>query len=62
MNDTVPAVALGACDVSLLDLVNSYCTVINDRYYHAPILITKIVDKNGKVIYTAKTEQKKIGL
>ena len=60
LNDTVPAVALGACDVSLLDLVNSYCTVINDGYYHAPILITKIVDKNGKVIYTAKTEQKKV--
>lgn len=60
LNDTVPATALGACDVSLYDLVNSYCTVINDGYYHDPILVTKIVDRNGNVVYEAKTEQKKV--
>lgn len=60
LNDTVPATALGACDVSLYDLVNSYCTAVNDGYYHNPILVTKIEDRNGKVIYEAKTEQKKV--
>lgn len=60
LNDTVPATALGACDVSLYDLVNSYCTVINDGYYHEPILVTKIVDHNGNVVYEADMKQKKV--
>lgn len=59
LNDTVPATCLGACDVSLYDLTNSYCTVINDGYAHDPILVTKIEDRNGKVIYQApKTDHK----
>lgn len=60
LNDTVPATALGACDVSLYDLVNAYCTVINDGNYHDPILVTKIVDRDGKVIYEAPKKQKQV--
>lgn len=48
----IPSVCLGSSDVSLLELVNSYCTVVNEGKTHEPILITKIEDKNGKVIYT----------
>lgn len=60
LNDTVPATALGACDVSLYDMVNSYCTVINDGCYHEPVLVTKIVDRHGNVVYSAEAEQKKV--
>ena len=60
LNDTVPATALGACDVSLLDLVNSYATIIDDGYYKDPVLVTKIEDKNGKVIYEAPNTRKKV--
>ncbi len=53
LNDTMPSVCLGGNDVTLLDLTNSYCTVMADGEYQRPILVTKILDKNGKVIYTA---------
>jgi len=53
-----PATCLGASDVSLLELVNSYATVINEGIYHDPILITRIEDKDGNVVYQPKTEQR----
>ena len=52
----IPSVCLGSSDVSLLELVNSYCTVINDGLAHDPVLITKIEDKDGKVIFELKNE------
>jgi len=54
----IPSVSLGASDVSLLELVNAYCTTINDGMTHEPILVTRIEDKNGRVIYENKVEQK----
>jgi len=54
----IPSVSLGSSDVSLLELVNSYCTAVNDGMTHDPILVTRIEDKNGKVIYEHKVEQK----
>jgi penicillin-binding protein 1A len=56
LNDT-PSTCLGSSDVSLEELVNAYCTVINDGMAHRPVLIEKITDQNGKVIYEAKREQ-----
>jgi len=55
-----PSTCLGSSDVSLLELVNSFGTVINEGMYHDPILVTRIEDKNGKVIYSAPTEQKRV--
>ena len=57
LNET-PAVSLGASDVSLLELVNAYGTVINDGMVHDPVMVTRIEDKNGKIIYRHKQEQK----
>ncbi|MDD4921696.1 MAG: transglycosylase domain-containing protein [Bacteroidales bacterium] len=54
----IPSVSLGASDVSLLELVNSYCTVVNDGMTHDPVLVTRIEDRNGKVIFENKLEQK----
>lgn len=56
--EEVPSLALGACDVSLLELVNAYCTVVNDGRTHQPVLVTKIVDRDGRIIYSEPTEQK----
>ncbi|MBR4275770.1 MAG: penicillin-binding protein [Prevotella sp.] len=57
--DDAPSLALGSCDVSLLELTNAYCTAANGGKAHPePILITKIVDRNGNEIYTAPTEEK----
>ena len=52
--DTVPALALGASDVCLLDLVNSYCTVIDRGQYNDPVLVLRIEDRDGPLLYQAK--------
>ena len=56
--ENVKSLPLGACDVNLLELVNAYCTVIADGRFAKPILITKIEDRNGRIIYEAKRESK----
>ena len=56
--DPTPSLALGSSDVNLLELVNSYCTVANDGRMHEPVLVTRILDRDGREIYTAPTEQR----
>ena len=53
----VPSVGLGSSDVSLYEIVNSYCTMANGGYKVEPILVTKIVNNKGEVIYEAKPEK-----
>jgi len=52
--DIVPSVSLGSGEVTLLDLVNSYASVVADGMYEAPVLVTRIEDKNGKVLWRYK--------
>lgn len=57
--DETPSLALGSSDVTLLELANAYSTIVNNGKAHdEAILITKIVDRNGKTIYVAPEEQK----
>ncbi|MFM2291201.1 MAG: hypothetical protein RIS29_1014 [Bacteroidota bacterium] len=58
--DDKPSTSLGSSDVSLLELLNSYATVVNEGMYHDPILVTRIEDKNGKVIFEAKRDQRRV--
>ena len=53
-----PSLALGSSDVNLLDLTDSYCTVANDGKHHSPVLVTRIVDKDGNEIYHGPDDQK----
>jgi penicillin-binding protein 1A len=46
-----PALALGASDVNLLELVDAYCTPMNNGMQIDPVLVTKIEDRDGQVIY-----------
>lgn len=57
--DDEPSLALGSCDVNLLEMANAYGTVANDGKHHDPVLVTRIIDRDGKEVYTApsKTEQ-----
>jgi penicillin-binding protein 1A len=57
---SVPSVSLGSSDVSLYELVNSYAPMVNGGYSVKPILVTKIMNKKGKVIYEAEPQKKKI--
>lgn len=58
--DSVPAVCLGSSDVNLLEMVNAYCTFINGGYLNEPILVSRIEDKLGNVIFEAKSEKKRV--
>ncbi len=55
--DPTPSLTLGSSDVNLLELVNSYATVSNDGKMHEPVLVTKILDRDGNEIYTAPNEE-----
>jgi penicillin-binding protein 1A len=50
----VPAIALGAVDISLLQLTGAYTTFSNNGTYQEPIFVTNILDRNGREIYRAK--------
>lgn len=56
--DNTPSLTLGASDVNLLELVNAYCTAVNDGKAHDPVLVTRILDRNGNEIYSATNEQR----
>lgn len=55
--DEMPSMALGSSDVKLYDMVNSYCTVADDGKFRRPVMVTRILDRNGNVIYDAKKEK-----
>jgi len=55
----VPSIALGAVDLSLLEMIGGYSTFANDGIYTEPYFIDKIEDKNGKTIYQSSTLQRR---
>ena len=58
--EEVPTLSLGASDVSLLEMVNSYSTITAEGMYMEPVIVTKIVDKDGYVIYEHKPKPKRV--
>ncbi len=54
--DDAPSLVLGSSDVSLLEITNAYCTVADNGMHHEPMLVTRIVDKDGKEVYSDKTQ------
>ena len=59
LNDE-PSLALGSSDVNLLELANAYCTVANNGKHHDPVLVTRIVDRDGKEVYTAPSTEEQV--
>lgn len=55
--DETPSLALGSSDVNLFELVNAYGTVANNGIHVEPVLVTKIVDGEGNVLFEAKAEE-----
>ncbi|MBQ9229576.1 MAG: penicillin-binding protein [Prevotella sp.] len=60
--DPTPALALGSSDVSLLELVNAYCTPVNDGKAHEPVLVARILDRDGNEIYNSANREEKQAL
>jgi len=54
-----PSVALGAVDLSLLEMVSAYSTFANKGLRVNPMIITRIEDKNGTVLqeFTPRTKE-----
>ena len=58
--DPTPALALGSSDVTLEELVNAYCTPCNNGVHRDPVLVTRILDRDGNVIYTAPDDDEQV--
>jgi penicillin-binding protein 1A len=48
--DPVPAICVGAAEVSLKEMVGAYGTFANEGIYTRPMYVTRIEDKNGNVL------------
>ena len=57
---SVPAIALGSADLSVYEMVGAYSSFANKGIYVKPVLVTRIEDKNGTVIYQARPETKDV--
>ena len=55
----MPSIALGAVDLSLLEMTSAYSTFANKGLHVEPMIITRIEDKNGTVLkdFTPKTKE-----
>ncbi len=49
--DPVPSLALGSCDVTLLELVSAYTVFPNGGSRSEPYFVERVRDRNGKVLY-----------
>jgi len=47
----VPSIALGTADVNVYEMVGAYGTFANQGVYVKPVMVTRIEDKNGTVLY-----------
>lgn len=47
----VPSICLGSSDVSVYEMVGAYSSFVNQGVWIKPIFITRIEDKNGKVLH-----------
>ena len=59
-NDIVPAMCLGSMDLSLFEMVGAQATFANHGVFVRPTTIMRIEDRNGNVIYSAKSESKEV--
>ncbi|WP_158840273.1 transglycosylase domain-containing protein [Polaribacter sp. L3A8] len=55
-----PSIALGAVDLSLLEMVSAYSTFANKGLRVAPMILTRIEDKNGTVLQEFTPETKEV--
>jgi len=56
----VPAIALGTPDISVYEMVAAYSTFANKGVYNKPVMVTRIEDKNGTILYQFTPESKDV--
>ncbi len=55
-----PSICLGSADISVMDMTAAYAVFANQGVYNEPIFVTRIEDKNGKLIYQATQDQRRV--
>ena len=53
-----PAIALGATDLSVEEMTGAYTTWPNNGIYVKPVMVSRIEDGNGKLLYQAIPEER----
>jgi penicillin-binding protein 1A len=48
--DPVPALALGTSPVTMLEMATAYSAIANGGDYRQPVVVTRIADRNGRVL------------
>lgn len=56
----VPSIALGTQDINVYEMVGAYGTFANQGVYVKPVMVTRIEDKNGTVLYEYTPETKDV--
>ncbi|MEO5787813.1 transglycosylase domain-containing protein [Gelidibacter sp.] len=56
----VPAIALGTPDLSVYEMVAAYATFANKGVYNEPVMVLRIEDKNGTILYQVTPESKDV--
>ena len=56
----VPAIALGSSDISVYEMVAAYSTFANKGVYNKPVMVTRIEDKNGTILYQFAPESRDV--
>ncbi len=56
----VPSIALGTFDLSVLELTGAYQCYPTLGEYRAPMAVTRIEDRNGRVLATFKSEPRRV--
>lgn len=57
---SVPSIALGSADLNVYEMVGAYGTFANQGVYVKPVMVTRIEDKNGTVLYEYVPETKDV--
>ncbi len=57
--EPVPSICLGTPEIAVADMVGAYCTYANKGIWIQPTFVTRIEDKNGRVLeqFTPKTDE-----
>lgn len=57
---SVPSIALGTADLSVFEMVSAYSAFVNEGVYVKPVIVTRIEDKNGTILYQHVPETKDV--
>ncbi len=55
-----PSIVLGTPELTVLELTGAYATFANDGVYNEPTFITRIEDKNGKLVYSPISDERRV--